>query len=108
MALLVNEQMVNVTEGYRYGPDPGDMYEPFTDEIGRLFRAYQKEYGRCVSRVYVDVDGGEPIAVGWVFSKRVAYEDTGDLYEQEVWVTLYTSPDTVTREHHYHEIGRAS
>lgn len=111
MKLLVSEEMVNVTKGYRYGGS--EPYEPYTDDIGELFRAMRREYGACQSSVYVDsVDGGAPKRVGWVFVKRVKYDDAKSdwprekrTYLREVWVTLHDAPDTVGRTAHFHAIG---
>jgi hypothetical protein len=108
----MRETFVNETKGHQFGES--DWYEPFTDDVGRLFRSLQKEYGRCVSRVYVDpAGGGKPKAIGWVFEKRMEYEDYrpsrgGDrYYTRAVWVTLADKveviPETRTVEHH--EIG---
>lgn len=103
--MLVEETYINATEGHRIGWS--GLYEPYTDNIGELYRTYQKEYGRCVSKVYVDPPGGgQPIAVGWVFQGRDKYQDDPtDSYLREVWITLHEERPTVTTEHHYHEIG---
>lgn len=100
--MLIQETFINETKGYICGNT--DPYEPFTDNIGRLFLSLQKEYGKCVSRMYVDPDG-KPI--GWIFQKKMHYEDArtnraDDYYIQEVWVTLLDQKDTVTRTPHYH------
>lgn len=48
-----------------------------------LFRLLSREFGRCLSKVYVGE--GEPI--GWVFEKKQPYSDTG-YFIQETWVTI--------------------
>ena len=107
MALMVSEEYVNTTKGYRFGE--AEPYEAYTDDTGRLFRDMRREYGRCISSVYVDRNG-KTERVGWVFSKRMKYEDARgndrerDYYTREVWVTLHEAPDTVTRERHYHAV----
>jgi hypothetical protein len=101
--MLVQEVYLNATERHRFGES--GLYEPFTEDTGKLFRAYRSEFGRCVSKVYIDRKEGPPIAVGWVFIKRERYEDTREPYLREVWVTLYDEPPTVTRENYYHAIG---
>lgn len=103
--LHIQESYVNATEGYRLA-DLG-VYETYfeDDEVGKLFRSCQKEYGRCVSKVYVDSKIGDPMHVGWVFRKKVKYEDVDEYFTQEVWITLHDKPDTVTTTHHYHVIG---
>lgn len=119
--LEIHETYVNETKGYRFGES--DWYEPFTDNRVRLFRDMQREYGGCIGKVYRDVATHvaqvpncpmvarpdrvtwEVIACGWVFAKRMAYEDargnpyTGrldperDFYRREVWVELRETPD---------------
>lgn len=92
--LQINESWVNETHGHRLG-DSG-WYAPYTDDIGRLFRDMQREYGRCVSRVYEDGPDGQSWPQGWVFQKRRAYEGArtkGDTYIAETWVTLRHVPD---------------
>lgn len=105
--MLISESWVNATEGYRIG-DSGE-YEPFTDNIAKLFRSLQKEYGRCVSNMYCDTpeamsDTGKAPAIGWVFQKIDHYEDTGEPYLKETWVSLHDAPTTVTKTPHYHEV----
>lgn len=101
--MLVQESFVNATKGYRFGDS--EPYEIFTENIGVLFASLQREYGRCVSRIYVDLESEpQPIAVGWVFQKRMRYEDTADYYLREVWITMLEKVDTVTRERHYHKL----
>jgi hypothetical protein len=96
--LYVQETFVNKTEGYQFGES--DVYESGYDDKGKLYRALRRKYGRCVSRVYVDSSQGAK-SIGWVFVKRDKYDDTGDSYLREVWVTLHDAPPTKTIEYHY-------
>jgi hypothetical protein len=104
--LMISETFINADKGYRFGES--EPYEPYTDDVGSLFRAMRREYGRCVSSVYVDAPDGKVKRVGWVFRKRMEYEDyrgRGErFYTREVWVTLHDAPDTVTRESHFHAL----
>lgn len=98
--IWIEETFINKDKGYRFG-DSG-VYESFTDDKGKLFKSLQKEYGRCVSRVYVDQKEGPPKQIGWVFEKKMQYEDARNnkpesFYMREVWVSLYTGPETVTK-----------
>lgn len=86
--LLVNEVYTNETEKYRCG-DSG-YYQPFTDNLGKLFLTYQRDYGRCISKVYIDKDN-KSFAIGWVFEKKVKYEDCNEFYLQHTWITLHNS-----------------
>lgn len=90
--LQINESYVNQTKGHRFGES--GWYEPLTDDRAKLFRSLQREFGRCASRVYQDTPDGKPDAIGWVFEKRMRYDDARgnnadrDFYIREVWVTL--------------------
>ena len=87
--IVMREQWVNQTEGCLLGDS--DWYEAYTDDEGELFRSLQKEYGRCISKVYVD-QVNEPLnpkKVGWVFLKKVEYSDVrGQYFLRETWVEL--------------------
>lgn len=107
MALLIQETWVNRTMGHGIGES--GKYEPFTENVTTLYKSLLKEYGRCQSKVYIDrtptdykSNKGKVKAIGWVFQKRVKYEDSKDTYLQETWVTLYSAPDDVKTTVHYH------
>ena len=95
--MWVLEAFINRTRGYSFGES--DWYESYHDTTGSLFRAMQREYGRCTSRMYMDrpsrFDGpSSPVQVGWVFEKVMTYEDArppygdNDRYVREVWVQV--------------------
>lgn len=96
--MLIEESWVNRTENYRTG-DSG-LYEPFTNNIKKLFTSLQRTYGRCISKVYIDMANGAK-AIGWVFLKIARYEDTGGKYLQETWVTLHESQPEHETTYHY-------
>ena len=83
--ISIKETWVNRTKNYIVGET--EYYESFTDNVGQLFRSLQKEFGRCTSKVYIDLPN-EVNPVGWVFVKMVKYDDTDDYYLQETWVTV--------------------
>jgi len=88
--LFVQETYVNSTEGHMIGES--DWYETYTDDRGKLFRDMQREYGRCVSKMYVD-QGSNVTQTGWVFEKIMGYEDKPEKkYTREVWVRVSTTP----------------
>lgn len=98
MNLYQQETYLNATEGHIFGESP--VYETFTDDKGDLYRANQREYGRCTGRVFIDTPKGAK-AVGWVFVSHQRYEDTNELYLREVWVTLHErKPETRTTFHY--------
>ena len=97
--MFIQEIFINQTEGYRFG-DSG-VYEAFTDDKGKLFRDLQNEYGRCRGKVYIDVEG-KSRHIGWVFEKRIAYEDdSSKTYVREVWVTLHDAKPTTEVTYHH-------
>lgn len=102
--LYAQETYINRTLDRMIGES--DVTETFTDNPGELYRCLMAEYGRCTGKVYVDSADG-PRAIGWVFVKRMVYEDSrnGETYLREVWVTLHDSPDTTpARISHYHTL----
>jgi len=107
MGLYVEVSYVNVdgeSDERWYGGE-----EPLTETVhetpGAVFRAAAgrdrsrpwEAMGRCIGKVYVSE--GRP--VGWVFVSRERYEDTGEPYLREAWVTVHTAPPTITRTPHY-------
>ena len=87
MALVISETHVNATEHYRYEATP--PYESFADTKGELFRELQRDYGRCLGKVYVDTKDGELHMVGWCFRRTDYYTDTGEPFAHEVWITIH-------------------
>lgn len=102
--MLVSETYINKTEGHIFSES--EVYEPWTDNTGKLFRSMQAEYGRCVSSVYIDgPNNGLPIKIGWVFEKTMQYENSPDTYVREVWITLYDRFErSVKIDSQYHEL----
>jgi len=78
-----------------------DPYEAFTDDVGRLFRACQREYGQCTGSVYIDGKNGQVHRIGWVFRKRDTYTNSPDTYLREVWVTLLEGPPKLKFRYHH-------
>jgi len=100
--VLIKETWVNQTKGYQCG-DSG-LYEPFTDNIGKLFRALQKEFGKCVSSMYIGKNNTDSQKIGWVFEKKMKYTDTKETYIQETWVELHEQKPDVKITNHYLEV----
>jgi hypothetical protein len=82
------------------GLGESDVYETFSNEAGDLYRAFQREYGRCMSRVYVDTPDGAK-AIGWVFIQRTKYSDSPKTFLRETWITLHTAPPEHSIKYHY-------
>ncbi len=90
--LWIQESFINVTRHCRLGD--GEPEETGSETTGELYASLRAIYGKCVSKVYLDTEYGT-IAVGWVFQKKMEYEDayrfsdkSERVYLQEVWVTV--------------------
>jgi len=108
--LYINVSQTNETKHYRINDD--EFQETRFDDKSELYRSLVKEYGRCVSKMYI----GEGQQVGWVFEKRVKYDDVRSskslkhMTEQErdrcsfimaTWISVHTQKPTVTTVEHY-------
>lgn len=85
----IQEININQTRGHRLGNSA--WFLPFTQDKKKLFKILKKEYGRCISKAYIDLPDETPQEVGWVFEKKMKYEDARsnnpeDFYVREVWV----------------------
>lgn len=99
MITALRETHINATRGYGLGDDV--VTELSAHTAGELFRICQKEYGRCISKMYRDTETGTH-AVGWVFQKLRGYEDDpSEKYMHEVWVETLEKPDQLVSYPHY-------
>ncbi len=96
--MLIKETWINKTENHSCGNS--DLFEPYTENIKELFQSLQKEYGRCVSKMYIDPNSQQ---IGWVFEKRIKYEDCNEYFIQETWIELHKSQPDHLITNHYHE-----
>jgi len=85
----IRETFVNRTENYKTGVT--NWYKcqyPFDKK--RIFKNYQKEYGKCESKIYIDVPMGDgtfrTVSCGWVFTKKIKYSDCKEYFIQETWI----------------------
>ncbi len=92
MGLFIEEVWNNQTEGYQMGSS--GVYESFTDNLNELFQSCQKEYGRCVSACFVDLNG-KPKKIGWVFEKKSKFTDVDKYFIQHTWISIHEKePET--------------
>lgn len=80
------------TDYQRLGLGESDWYETFADNVQQLFRSLQKGFGGCVSKIYQDTPMGDgtyrEYSLGWVFEKKVKYEDCNKYFIREVWCEI--------------------
>jgi hypothetical protein len=93
--------LTNEDEGYRFAEfsegldDLNGLAEDGQPDFGDIYRWAQREYGRCMSSVYVDTDAGVE-RVGWFFLARERYEDTGGVYRRGAWVSVVETTPAVS------------
>ena len=85
-SLWIQETVVNDTAGHIVYE--GEPHRTGAKTVGELFRMLQRTYGRCVSKVYIDLLNGDAQPIGWVFQRRQKYADCAETYLQETWVNL--------------------
>lgn len=90
VAWMQREVCINVDRDAIIGTS--DWCETWTNNIGKLFRAAQREYGKCIGRMRRDLDNDPSayttVETGWVFRSTQRYTDTHERYMREVWVEL--------------------
>ena len=88
--MQIKETWLNKGKNYINGES--GWYEPFTNSPKKLFQSCQKQYGKCVSKMYIEIpyaDGTSKVeAIGWVFEKKQTYNRSDKTFIQEVWVEV--------------------
>lgn len=91
--LRVKITLVNETKNAQFGYWPPDNPEfgPYED-VSTLYKDMKNEWGGRVTKMFRDTRTG-PVQVGWVFSKRMRYEDArtnrpDDFYTRQAWVEV--------------------
>ena len=102
MNILISETWVDATGGYIIG-DSG-VYETMFGNIGELFKSLKKKYGKCISKMFIG-DNENAKHIGWVFSKKVKYEDCNKYFTQETWVSLHEKKPETIINNFYKEVG---
>jgi hypothetical protein len=104
MNLHVQETFVNEDRQGTFGES--EVYATPFEAPGELFRSLQSEWGRCVSKVYIDRAGRGAQPIGWVFESIARYDDTGEPYKRHVWARVHLKPPTVTTTYHYADLEK--
>lgn len=88
--LFICETFINVDKRAQFGRT--GWHETNYVDTGGLYRHLRQEYGKATT-MYADLMNGKSRKIGWVFSKRMRYEDARDpkdIYTREVWVEVST------------------
>ena len=90
---------VNADKGYQFGdPDP---FESDCYTKGEVYNEVSREYGRCMSKMYLDQKDGKAREIGWVFEKREQYTDCDETFLCETWVTVLSGKPVKTISYDY-------
>jgi hypothetical protein len=93
--LYVEETHVDTKEDCRYWAS--EIEETDYESVGAIYRAMRSQYGRCVSKVYIDTMQNGVQATGWVFRGKVVNDENPYRepykYVREVWVSVYEECD---------------
>lgn len=96
--LYISETYVNATTGVMYGDIPAYETWADVDDLGKLYKSLVKEYGRCISSMYIDhTDKIKTQKIGWVFLRRATYDDSKETYLQETWVAVFVKDEETGR-----------
>lgn len=104
--LLIQETFANATENY-IGHET-EVYETRFSDVKALYKSLTSEYGRCTSKMYIDSAAGESKAIGWVFEKRVKYDDSKETFIQQVWVSVHTATPKKSIQYAYADLSRGA
>lgn len=92
--LWVIEKYVDRNKGHIYNIEGWHETRFGDDQLRDLFRSCAREFGRARA-MWVDKPGGGRHQVGWVFEKRVEYDDVSKTrpakertYLREVWIEV--------------------
>ena len=84
--IQTKETYINRTRGCTIGEE--EWRDCFFQNGKNLFKSLQKQYGRCESKIYIDVPMGDgtfrTVSCGWVFSKYKKEES----FILETWIEL--------------------
>ena len=108
--MLISTTMINRDEKHSFGPDPEELEEIEASSMGELFQKMRALHGRCTGKVHIDTRGpsdppgvfNKTLTIGWVFLKKDKYEDTGEPFLCETWITVHEQRPTIT--HHYADV----
>jgi len=84
--MKVQVTVANKTENYIVFEDVQVWDNGLCKTPSGVYKAALGEYGRCISKMYIDDKDGKTKHIGWVFEKKCQYEDTNESYIQETWV----------------------
>lgn len=93
------EDHINKTENYSYGENETPLEDTTIKNLKDLYHYGLKEFGKCISKAYIDKKDGASQHIGYVFQKKRQYEDTKEFYLAESWLSIEHYIETIEREY---------
>lgn len=92
----IKETWINATERYIIGNSDLPVDDSTIKTLSDLYRYGVKNYGRCVSKMYIDPNARH---IGYVFEGIAHYEDTKEPYKRETWLSIEHYKETINKEY---------
>ncbi len=84
----------NKIENCIIGEESIDIDDTIIDNMSDLYKSGLREFGRCTSKIYIDLPDGTVKHTGYTFEKRAKYDDCNKYYLQETWLTIEQYTET--------------
>ncbi len=95
----VKETHINATENYTIGENSLPVKESKVKTLKDLYKYGIKNFGKCISKAYINKKDSSQVHIGYVFQKLTQYEDTKEKYLSETWLTLEHYIETRERKY---------
>ena len=103
MSIVISVTYVNKTENHIFGEE--EAHETRFKTIPELLKHCEKEFGKFVSKMYVDGKKGEPKHIGWVFKNKEKYIDSNETFSREVHVAVHNKLPKVKRVEFFKDLS---
>ncbi len=94
----VKEVYIDKDEGCCFGENDFSLDDSTINTLSDLYRYGVCEFGRCTSKVFIDGKDNNTQHIGYIFEKRLEYNDNKETYLQETWLTIEHYRKTTTIE----------
>ena len=95
---LIKTTSINKDQNCVNYEDSMKIEDSIIDNLMDLYHFGIKEYGKCISKIYIDRNN-TTCHIGYVFLKKIKYEDCNEYYLSETWLSLEHYIETIDREY---------
>ena len=96
---LIKTTHINKDQNCITSEDNYPLDDSIINNLKDLYSFGLKEYGRCISKIYTDNKQNNPSHIGYVFLKKLKYDDCNEYFLSETWLSLEHYIETVEREY---------